>query len=72
MIVGHLLFRKEIPMPYEFSGLYLFGTPLPAIDEETLVSPAQAAALKRALVEMGAVEMRAPAEETAPLPPQES
>ena len=39
-------------MPYEFSGLYLFGTPLPAVDEESVMSPAQTAALKRAVVEM--------------------
>ena len=39
-------------MPYEFSGLYLFGTPLPAVDEESVMTPAQTAALKRAVVEM--------------------
>jgi hypothetical protein len=39
-------------MPYEFNGLYLFGTPLPMVDDEVVVSPAQNAALQRAVAEM--------------------
>ena len=48
-------------MHYEFSCLYLFGTPLPMVDEESVVTPAQRAALQRAVV-----EMMATAEETKP------
>ena len=59
-------------MPYEFSGLYLFGTPLPAIDEETVVSPTQAAALKRALLEMRAADAPSTADEAGPGPRLES
>ena len=54
-------------MPYEFSGLYLFGTPLPKIDEESVVTPAQRAALQRAVVEMMATpEETKPAEDPTP------
>jgi hypothetical protein len=49
-------------VPYEFSGLYLFGTPLPTVDEEVVVSPAQKAALRRAVAEMMATaDQRKPA-----------
>jgi hypothetical protein len=51
-------------VPYEFSGLYLFGTPLPMVDDEVVVSPAQKAALKRAVAEM----MMATADEPKPAP----
>jgi hypothetical protein len=47
-------------VPYEFTGLYLFGTPLPAVDEESVMTPAQTAALKRAVVEMLATPADAP------------
>jgi hypothetical protein len=54
-------------MPYEFSGLYLFGTPLPMVDEESVVTPAQRAALQRAVVEMMATpDEKNPADEATP------
>lgn len=54
-------------VPYEFSGLYLFGTPLPALDEESVMTPAQTAALKRAVVEMLATAEKKPADDVTPV-----
>ena len=52
-------------MPYEFSGLYMFGLPLPALDEEIAKN---AAAIQR---ELALLDAEAPApREDAPAPLQ--
>lgn len=39
-------------MRYEFSGLYMFGLPLPAFDDEVANTPANRAARERDLADM--------------------
>jgi hypothetical protein len=51
-------------VPYEFSGLYMFGMPLPALDDEIAKTPAHTAAVRDDLVRMLEAEAL-PAEETA-------
>ena len=52
-------------MPYEFSGLYLFGSPLPAVDDDMVTTPGKAARARAGARDAEAV---APAEDDAAAP----